>query len=417
MAAQTIKQEDFLSRKENFGGALFYKPCSLIFFLNDEGFQLVPYIFENNLESFEGINKLAGYFSISKEILIQDINQTKQRIENIISSSENQRFAEPFMPICAQTPEQRHLISPIFFAWEITNKCNYNCVYCSTNSSSMNSVEHSFSRERAFNIANQVIEAEIFQTFFSGGEPFKVDYLPDLVHFLTQEKRKVIVATNAALLPSLEKDLWKVKDARLQVKMDTLDKDRYNSIVETAGAFDEFSKGVEILSKNKMDYFFQSALTSSEIPEMEKIVEYAQENGARKIKLTNILHYGRAKRLDKKWSESQQEEILSTLSILDSRYPHFVDYTPLKIEWNKNNMLYNEQYPVTSCKAVRSYLRLLYNGSFVPCSALRNVVLGNARDDTIMDVWDSVKVNSLRKDGFKCPLRERFRLELENCRR
>ena len=377
----------------------------------------MPYIFNNNLEFSEDITVVSENFGINREKLVYNINGIKQKLEKIISSSNNKRFAEPFLSICAQKPEERYLSSPIFFAWEITNECNYDCVYCSTNSSFRNPVKHSFSREKAFDIANQIIKAEIFQTFFSGGEPLKADYLPDLVNFLTREKRQVILATNAALIPSLENELWKMKDARLQVKLDSINPERYNLIVGKNDSFEEFRKGIEILSKNDMDYFFQGALTPAEISDIERIVEYAHENNAKKIKLINIIDYGRGKKLNKRWSEDQQEQILSKLSDFNKSYQDFVDYTALEIEWNKNDVLESDLYPITSCKATRSYLRLLYDGRLVPCSALRNVSLGNINDDKILDVWNSYKINSLRKNGFKCPLREKLRLELENCSR
>jgi len=55
-------------------------------------------------------------------------------------------------------------------------------------------------------------------------EPFKADYLPDLVNFLTKNQRKVIVATNASLVPLFEKELWKMGDAILIiVRIDHMD--------------------------------------------------------------------------------------------------------------------------------------------------------------------------------------------------
>jgi MoaA/NifB/PqqE/SkfB family radical SAM enzyme len=239
--------------------------------------------------------------------------------------------------------------------------------------------------------------------FISGGEPFRVPYLGDLVEFLTNANRSVIVATNATLLKN--QDLTKFRDCTLQVKLDTIDKSRYETITGIKGSFDRFLVGARILKDSGLHYYFQGALTPHDIECVEEMVEFALEHNAWKMKFVTVIPTARGKLADWQFPEADAKNLMERLARLQAKYGRVVDCKGVGVNFSSYRLPNPKDHPITDCKATRCYMRLTYNRNYVPCNCMREVSIGSFSSGQLRSVWNGDAIRSLRAATFTCPVR------------
>lgn len=69
--------------------------------------------------------------------------------------------------------------APLYVMWELTSGCPNKCIYCYNDSHNRRTQE--LSSKKKMEIANQLIEAGIFQVCLTGGEPLACPEYLDLL--------------------------------------------------------------------------------------------------------------------------------------------------------------------------------------------------------------------------------------------
>ncbi|HEY6249307.1 MAG TPA: radical SAM protein [Candidatus Angelobacter sp.] len=397
-----LTSSEFLLRREQFGGLLFHKPTALMFFLNADGYELCGAYLA--AERAKRLDLLASTYDLSLAELANMWTVLSEKISARIADSGNLELSfDEFTSISELPAAERHLVTPVFFSWELSNVCNFDCNYCATDSSAFNKNHQGFSREEAFRVAQELVELEVCQIFLSGGEPFAVKYLGDLVEFLTDANRSVIVATNATLLTKQE--LRKFRNCVLQVKFDTLDSGRYEAITGIRGSFERFLNGARTLADSSLQYYFQAALTPRDIGSLEGMVDFALKHNAWKIKFVTVIPTARGKFAEWQFSDSEASRLTKELARLSQNYGKVVDFKGVGVTFNSYKLPNPKEHPITDCKATRCYMRLTYNRKFVPCNCAREVTIGPFAVGNMRRIWEGDSIRSLRASSFSCPVR------------
>ncbi len=108
---------------------------------------------------------------------------------------------------------------PYKITWDITHRCNLRCSHCFViYQNSAITANDPLIRER---IATEILRLSPFCLSISGGEPFSVPELPELVAKFIAQDIDVIIATNGALLSEhLIETLQMLKRVSLQISLD-----------------------------------------------------------------------------------------------------------------------------------------------------------------------------------------------------
>ena len=129
----------------------------------------------------------------------------------------------------------------------ITDLCNLRCQYCMPESG-VEKKEHSkiLSFEEIIQIVNAAVELGINKIRITGGEPLVRKGVVSLIHSLSKIEgiKDLAMTTNGILLKEYAKDLKDAGLNRVNVSLDTLREDRYNTITR-GGNIENVMEGLE----------------------------------------------------------------------------------------------------------------------------------------------------------------------------
>jgi len=92
--------------------------------------------------------------------------------------------------------------SPLAVQFELTSGCNQRCIFCYNVWKGLCSGEKviKISKEKQLRIINKIIENEVFDIIFSGGEPLLVSWLEDLIKECKAAGMYTTLITNGQLM-------------------------------------------------------------------------------------------------------------------------------------------------------------------------------------------------------------------------
>ena len=135
---------------------------------------------------------------------------------------------------------------PPAILWVVTQRCFYQCIHCDSWRD-----ERPIDAEALLGIADQIAEAPTQLVALSGGEPFIVKRLPEIVSRLKRAKKIVSINTNGHLLA--EHADWLVTEAvdHVQVSIDGHTAALHDGIRRQRGSFEQILRGIEALKSKR----------------------------------------------------------------------------------------------------------------------------------------------------------------------
>ena len=116
----------------------------------------------------------------------------------------------------------------------LTDRCNLRCIYCMPETGINNMISHDeiLSLEEFYEIIKIFVELGIDKIRFTGGEPLVRKNMIDLIRKTSKldDVKDISLTTNGLLLKSMAKDLKDAGLNRVNISLDTLDKEKYASI-------------------------------------------------------------------------------------------------------------------------------------------------------------------------------------------
>lgn len=174
----------------------------------------------------------------------------RMKIDNISSHTDfNKIYAKTIIPKVYYLK----IKAPLAVQFELTNGCNQKCTFCYNvwKEGCSKSVTKQLSKHKQFKILNKIIENEIFDIIFSGGEPLIINWLEKLIKTASDNKLDTTIITNGILLTS--KRVKSLKDAGLQSMQISLHhyKPEINNLLTGKNSFNKTVNGI----RNAIKYF------------------------------------------------------------------------------------------------------------------------------------------------------------------
>jgi len=146
------------------------------------------------------------------------------------------------------------LKSPLGVQFELTSGCNQRCIFCYNVWKELCSKDKSItlSKEKQLEIINKIIENEIFDIIFSGGEPLLVSWLEELIKKCSDSKLTTTIITNGGLM-TLER-ARSLKEAGLigmQISLHHYNPEINDKLTGQIGSFNKTVNGI----KNALKFF------------------------------------------------------------------------------------------------------------------------------------------------------------------
>jgi radical SAM protein with 4Fe4S-binding SPASM domain len=276
--------------------------------------------------------------------------------------------------------------SPLHVAWEITTRCNAQCLHCSSNSGPEANDSQELSTSDALQIIDQLADAGVRVLAFSGGEPLLRADLVDLIRHAVERGLTTNVCTNGALVD--DPMALRLKQAGLNsitVSLDGAHSETHDTLRRYPGLFDLAVAAIRTLIQHhhRVGISFTPSLLNYQ--EASVVVHLAQLLGAESVCLSQYIPTGRGTR-----GLMLSPALLGNLArdVLKLQ----VDYAKrLRIHCHDCHvalLLPSEQREAyKGCGAGTATAAIRADGTVTPCIFMPNRA-GNLQTATFREIWD-----------------------------
>lgn len=288
------------------------------------------------------------------------------------------------------------LKSPLHIHWEITNKCNFNCMQCFQKNDENQVL---LSNEELLVITDRIIDAKVFQVSISGGEPFLTPILPQVIKRLVDNKVDVLVCSNGSCIEDKDIRLLLEYEVPIQISIDSHIPEKNNYIRGNANAFE---MAVDSIRKLKnYDANVSVAFCASKLNYMDLfgVAELCQ-----KLQVDNLV----VGEMLPPFGDSNNPNLFTHRDYRDflknAKFVKDVFSEKLEIFINTNwGFVFDEDFEHAPCTALDRDFAILYNGFVVPCPFIRNsrYYIGNVLEESVSSIWKKGKDTDFYKYKHK----------------
>jgi radical SAM protein with 4Fe4S-binding SPASM domain len=192
---------------------------------------------------------------------------------------------------------------PKWIAWEITGKCNLNCIHCRS-SSGMDTDSGDISTEEACGWMDQIADYASPVLVLSGGEPLLRDDWCELARYGTEKGLRVCLATNGALVE--EATCARIRSVGIRMVSLSLDGSTetvHDDFRQQPGAFQSVIRAAELFRRYEIPFLINSSFTRRNQSDIPNVYRLAKELRATAWYMFMIVPTGRG--------EEAQDELIS----------------------------------------------------------------------------------------------------------
>lgn len=278
------------------------------------------------------------------------------------------------------------LSAPLHIHWEITNECNFNCMQCYQKNDEEKSM---LSSEEVLSVATKIIEANIFQVSISGGEPFMVPVIYDVVRKFKENHLDVLICSNGSCID--EVDAQRLKEYRIpvQISLDSYIRDKNNAIRGNSKAFDLAIRAIRHLVEKDVDVSVAFCASKFNYMDFSGVADLCADLNVKKLVLGEMLPVRGDNKNQYLFSKDDYANFLRETKIVKDSLRDKVDIY-INCNWG---FIVDEAFEHAPCTALDRDCAILYNGFVVPCPFIRNpkYYLGNVLDESIKQIWHNSK--------------------------
>jgi len=370
------------------------------FEINKTSWEIIKAVKEFGEE--KAVEIIAGMFSISKEIAKKDV---KTVIDQLASN-------DIFIKDIPQELPDDLLYYPRAVSFEITSRCNSNCIYCLADERIKTSKD--IPTQKVKEILNELDMLGTWFLLLTGGEPFLRDDIYEIVAHTEKHNFQTQIFTNGMLIDEKTAEKCsKYKNISFQVSLDSANSKHHEYNRGLDGSFDKAVQGIKNLTKYGLTPRIATVVTPKNFDDMEANAEFLHSLGVDFVRITPVTCIGKAVKnkekvflnfdklkelgeiiieINKKYGEELVFQVTPHMLQLDPDSPHLE-------KWNKKKM----------CGLGRSILHITSNGFAYPCILFVDdeFLLGDLKKEKLTDIWNNSpilkEIRELNVDNFeKC---------------
>ena len=301
---------------------------------------------------------------------------------------------------------------PKWIAWEITRRCNLNCVHCRS-SSGLEAVGHpDFSIDEAHRVLDDIASYAKPVVVLSGGEPLLRGDVFEIAAYGAEKGLRMCLATNGTLVT--QEICAKIKQAGIRMVSLSLDGASaavHDNFRNQPGAFDGTLNAARLFRENGIPFLINSSFTKRNQEEIPKIYALAKELGATAWYMFMIVPTGRGEDImDELIAPEEYEKLLEwhyemekgeqELLVRPTCAPNYYRVVLQKAKEQgddfKRRSLQFSTGGAKGCLAGQLISLIDVDGNVLPCSYFP-LNAGNIREKSFKEIWeDSPLFHDLR---------------------
>lgn len=339
---------------------------------------------------------------------------------------------------------------PEIVQFDITNRCNNNCLCCWNNSPLLGAPDEVKKREKEYELPFALVKKTIkelkkmrvkYLFFAGGGEPFMHPEIMRILEYAKKCKMKVFINTNFTLIDEKRaKMLVRLKVDHIHVSILSGNARTYslvhpNKTEETFYKIKEILKFMALLKEKRKQHLYTpyphinlyNVIFNKNYDNINEMVDLAIEVKADSLEFAPIdTVYGKTDSLllDAKQVDSVTRDVKNSAARLKEynryqpvktnieQYENFLKRinapSALKGEYEKSTIL-NQP-----CYAGWVFARILANGDVNPCLKAHKISIGNIYRNSFGQIWNSPREQEFRRRTFSLDLTDRYFKDIGN---
>ena len=160
--------------------------------------------------------------------------------------------------------------------FELTFRCNLNCIHCYCSQSS----EKELNTSEVVNIIDQLADCGCLWLLLTGGEPLLREDFTDIYTYAKKKGMLVTVFTNGTLINEKIADLFKsFPPFLIEISLYGASEKTYQAITQVKGTYSKTLSGIELLLKRKIPLRLKTMAMKANYNEISSMQEFAKERG------------------------------------------------------------------------------------------------------------------------------------------
>ncbi len=298
--------------------------------------------------------------------------------------------------------KQKGLFEPKWIAWEITGRCNLNCIHCRS-ASTMGSDQGDFSLEESKALIDDITSFAKPVVVLSGGEPLLREDVFEIAAYGTAKGLRMALATNGSLIN--DEICKQIKDSGIRIVSLSLDgstAEIHDDFRKQPGAFVSTLKAAKTLKSHGIEFLINSSFTKRNQADIPDVYNLARKIGAVAWYMFMIVPMGRGEDLMSELiSKEDYEEILKwhfdmelkekDMLVRPTCAPHYYRIIQQEakakgLDFERRNLKFGTG-GAKGCIAAQSIAFIGNRGDVQPCSYFPKSA-GNVRDKSFREIWE-----------------------------
>ena len=263
---------------------------------------------------------------------------------------------------------------------DLTDGCNEKCVHCYLPKGGSHFIE----KELVFKVLKEFREAQGLTVFFSGGECMLHKNFAEILRYAKSLDLNIIVMSNLTLCDDGMVTLLKEIDPQfVNVSLYAVTESIHDSITQMSDSCAKTKAAIDALQKAGVHVRIATPFMRENKGCVEELKAFAAARNVHLIADAEI--FGQ---LDHSCENQSHALSLSELEEVVSAH---------KNVFMKGCMESEKCAPEANvCDVGETHLNLDAEGMYYPCDGFHGAILGNARTETILEVWNGAALNKLR---------------------
>ena len=276
-------------------------------------------------------------------------------------------------------------------SWNTTNACNMYCAHCYRDAGCK--AEEELNTEEAKKLLREIAKAGFKIMIFSGGEPLTRPDIFELVKYAADLHLIPVFGTNGTLItPEVAGKLKEAGAKGMGISLDSLDKAKHDKFRNFPGGWDGAVAGMKNCREAGIPFQIHMTIMDWNQVEVEDMVDFAVELGAKAVHFFFLVPTGRAKTIEEESLRAEQYESVLT-RIMKKQQEVDIELKPtcapqfLRIA---DQLGYKSRFH-RGCLAGLSYCIISPRGKVQPCAYL-NMELGDVHETPFDEIWENSEV-------------------------
>jgi len=279
-------------------------------------------------------------------------------------------------------------IAPLNLLWEITAKCNLQCLYCFPEVNMKRKVYSDLSLDSLCHIADQIIDCQVLDVRITGGEALLHNGIWDIIDKLINAKITVTLLTNGTMINSTIAQQIKDRDIPVATSIDC-HKEEINRITRGKDVLKQTLQGIEKIMELGIPVNTITTLTKYNYPYIEDTLKFINNLGIKSTVIQDLRYFGNNKIYDNvRLNYEQEKDLIDTINKWKNAVPdlNIVD-TELSIYCHYKKDKQNGYRKIMECRAGDQSGYIDFKGNFHACTSLTDFPAGNLLENNLKDIW------------------------------